>query len=126
MLYCSFLSLKPSRSCHFVNHRPGRFTSALDGGCALGEALQGVLKKKPVGEDGGDNAAGDVDIPDPVAAIALGGIPDTILYAKAGGIGKDWTSTTKVANGWETGAQTGVDWRPVQSIGSIESTVELF
>jgi alpha-L-rhamnosidase len=43
-----------------------------------------------------------------------------------GGIGKDWTSATKVANGWETGAQTGVDWRPVQSTGSIESTVELF
>jgi alpha-L-rhamnosidase len=44
---------------------------------------------------------------------------------------KDWKSTTQAASGWETSGweTTSYDdstWRPVQSIGSIESTVELF
>ncbi len=40
--------------------------------------------------------------------------------------GKDWTSSTKASKGWETGGRSGDGWRLVQSIGSVESSVELF
>jgi alpha-L-rhamnosidase len=40
--------------------------------------------------------------------------------------GKDWTSATTVADGWEAGARVEAGWAPVQSIGSVESSVELF
>lgn len=39
---------------------------------------------------------------------------------------KSWKSSTQAAAGWEGASFDDGAWRPVQSIGSIESTVELF
>lgn len=39
---------------------------------------------------------------------------------------KDWKSATTSTQGWQTAAFDDSSWKPVQSIGSIESTVELF
>ncbi len=39
---------------------------------------------------------------------------------------KDWKSSTNVQTGWQTAAFDDSSWKPVQSIGAIESTVELF
>jgi hypothetical protein len=39
---------------------------------------------------------------------------------------KDWKSTTEASSGWQTARFDDSSWKPVQSIGSIESTVELF
>lgn len=40
--------------------------------------------------------------------------------------GKDWRSSTSAANGWERPEFNDARWKPVQSIGGIESSVELF
>jgi len=40
--------------------------------------------------------------------------------------GKDWRSATVASAGWETAAFNDAAWKPVQSIGGIESSVELF
>jgi hypothetical protein len=40
--------------------------------------------------------------------------------------GKDWRSSTIAANGWERPEFDDTVWKPVQSIGGIESSVELF
>jgi len=39
---------------------------------------------------------------------------------------KDWKSATNASQGWQTTAFDDSSWKPVQSIGAIESTVELF
>lgn len=39
---------------------------------------------------------------------------------------KDWKSSTTAAKGWETAAFDDAGWSAVQSIGSIESSVDLF
>jgi hypothetical protein len=39
---------------------------------------------------------------------------------------KDWKSSTKMQAGWQTAGFDDSSWKPVQSIGAIESTVELF
>ncbi len=40
--------------------------------------------------------------------------------------GKDWKSATTVTNGWETAAFDDAGWKGVQSLGGIESSIELF
>lgn len=40
--------------------------------------------------------------------------------------GKDWRSSTAAANGWEKPEFDDTAWKPVQTIGGIESSVELF
>jgi alpha-L-rhamnosidase len=40
--------------------------------------------------------------------------------------GKDWRSSTVAAKGWERPEFDDTAWKPVQSIGGIESSVELF
>jgi alpha-L-rhamnosidase len=40
--------------------------------------------------------------------------------------GKDWRSSTVAATGWERPAFDDTSWKSVQSIGGIESSVELF
>ena len=40
--------------------------------------------------------------------------------------GKDWRSSTVAATGWERADFNDAAWKPVQSIGGIESSVELF
>jgi hypothetical protein len=39
---------------------------------------------------------------------------------------KDWKSTATLAKGWETAGFDDASWKPAQSIGGIESTLELF
>jgi len=40
--------------------------------------------------------------------------------------GKDWKSSTVAAKGWEQSRFDDARWKPVQSIGGIESSIELF
>jgi len=40
--------------------------------------------------------------------------------------GKDWRSATTASPGWERPESDDTGWKPVQSIGGIESSVELF
>ena len=40
--------------------------------------------------------------------------------------GKDWKSSATATKGWESAAFDDTAWKPVQSIGGIESSIELF
>jgi hypothetical protein len=40
--------------------------------------------------------------------------------------GPDWKSSTQAADGWQTVGFNDASWRPVRSIGGIESSVDLF
>ena len=56
-------------------------------GGGFGEAAEGVFEEGLVAEGGGEDAGFDVDVADPAATVALGGVPEAVLHAEVGGVG---------------------------------------
>ena len=61
-------------------------TSRVTGG-VVEEGGHGGFHERAVGEDGVDDAAGDVEVAHPAAAVAFRRVPDALLHAEVGGVG---------------------------------------
>jgi hypothetical protein len=66
---------------------------AVDGGGWAGtfrhQTTEGVFDEEVVGEDSGDDTAGDVEVACPTAPISFDGVPDAVLHAEVGCVGTD-------------------------------------
>ena len=68
------------------------------------EAGERVLEEEVVGEDVVDDAAGDVGVAHPAAAVAFGRVPDVVLHAEVAGVGAGFPDAVEEGVGGLEGA----------------------